>query len=238
MSTHRHRDSTNTSEQLLAEVARRTPDIGDRLATLLAAAVPSTDPGTELRGERDAVVALRTARLSRSIDPGSTRMRTPIVAKILTVKAAVIIAILGIGSVAVAAGAGVLPIAAASHAQHASQPAVATTNQPGHIPDPGHSDPSAHPDGPSTHPTPVGSPSPSLVGLCDAFTNLVDSDRGKALQSPAFQALVSAAGSPQAVPGFCASLNPTPKPTHPTPTQANPTHPTPSGTPNPHASSH
>ncbi len=157
-----------------------------------------------------------------------------------------IIAIVGVsGAVAVAARAGVLPIASSGHTHHASPPAQANSTQPGRVPAVGRSDPPADPNGPSPQPTSAGSPAPSLSGLCEAYTNLALTDRGKTLQSPAFRALVTAAGGPQNIPGFCASLIPSPGPTPttparatPKPTRANPTHPTPPGTPNPHASNH
>jgi hypothetical protein len=101
---------------------------------------------------------------------------------------------------------------------------------------------------PSTHP--VSSPSPSLRGLCQAYTAHVGSSPGKALDSPAFSALITAAGGKDKVAAFCAgmlSAQPGNRPTaHPggkpssLPTPANTTHPTgkpttvPTGHPTPH----
>jgi hypothetical protein len=89
-----------------------------------------------------------------------------------------------------------------------------------------------------------GSPSPSLHGLCNAFSHGNKSEHGKALESPAFQALITAAGGKEKVEGFCADLlkatpepkeseeaeheseqgdgKPSAKPNHPT---AQPSHP-------------
>lgn len=59
---------------------------------------------------------------------------------------------------------------------------------------------------PSHSPGPHGSPSPSLHGLCNAFSHGDKSEHGKALESPAFQALITAAGGKDKVEGFCADL--------------------------------
>lgn len=50
-----------------------------------------------------------------------------------------------------------------------------------------------------------GSPSPSLVGLCHAYTAGVSSSQGKALENPAFTALITAAGGKDKVAAFCAT---------------------------------
>src|SRR5262249_12259194 len=57
-------------------------------------------------------------------------------------------------------------------------------------------------DGPGGH----ASPSPSLIGLCHAYTAGAGSEHGKALDSPAFQALLTAAGGRANVDSFCATL--------------------------------
>jgi hypothetical protein len=90
-----------------------------------------------------------------------------------------------------------------------------------------------------------GSPSPSMVGLCHAFTAGAGDNPGKALENPAFTALITAAGGKDNVSAYCATVlvkpshpagkadsHPTGKPTsHPTGGKA--THPggTPSGMP-------
>jgi hypothetical protein len=51
-----------------------------------------------------------------------------------------------------------------------------------------------------------GSPSPSLVGLCHAVNAGNKDDHGKALENPAFAALITAAGGKDKVDLFCATL--------------------------------
>jgi hypothetical protein len=87
---------------------------------------------------------------------------------------------------------------------------------------------------PASHP--ASSPSPSLRGLCQAYTAHVGSSPGKELDSPAFSALITAAGGTDKVAAFCTSLLATQPGNGPTthpggkpsslPTPANTTHPT------------
>ncbi len=53
-----------------------------------------------------------------------------------------------------------------------------------------------------------------MRGLCNAYANVVDNP-GKALENPAFGALIEAAGGPANVPAFCAA-QPTKGPGKPT----------------------
>jgi hypothetical protein len=57
---------------------------------------------------------------------------------------------------------------------------------------------------PASHAT--SSPSPSVRGLCQAYTAHVGSSPGKALDNRAFSALNTVAGGKDKVPAFCASL--------------------------------
>jgi hypothetical protein len=111
------------------------------------------------------------------------------VLKLLTVKAAAVAAlVVGTGGVALAASTGVLPNPLNSH------------------PAPAASAGQSHPSGrPSDHPG-NADPSPSLVGLCHAYTAGAGSEHGKALDSPAFQALLTAAGGKANVDGYCTKL--------------------------------
>jgi hypothetical protein len=100
---------------------------------------------------------------------------------------------------------------------------------------PSHSHPTAHPsqtaggDASESADTSAPDSGPSATpdahaypGLCRAYAAGQKTHHGNSLSSPAFAALVAAAGGPDAVPGFCASLAPQPShPTHPT----HPTHP-------------
>ena len=123
------------------------------------------------------------------------------VGKILTVKAAAVLAATAIGGVAVAAGTGSLPTQhrddAAARRTHASQPA-----RPAHPAQP------AHPTGaPATSPgstrAHTATPAPSLIGLCRAFAAGAGDNPGKALDNPAFTALLTAAGGRDKVTAYC-----------------------------------
>jgi hypothetical protein len=112
--------------------------------------------------------------------------------KLLTVKAAAIAAlVVGTGGVALAAGTGALPNPLNTH------PAPAASA--------GQSHPGNRPTAPD-HPGGNADPSPSLVGLCHAYMAGAGAEHGKALDSPAFQALLSAAGGKTNVDAFCTGL--------------------------------
>ena len=158
--------------------------------------------------------------------------------KLLVAKA--VIAALGVsgGGVALAAATGHMPanLTGKPAAASSASAAAAATHTP------------AASGESASHP--AASPSPSLRGLCQAYTSQVGSNPGKALDSPAFTALITAAGGKDSVTAFCTSLlathpgnapasHPAGKPSsHPTP--ADTTHPTgkpsvlPSGKPTTH----
>jgi len=108
-------------------------------------------------------------------------------AKTLTVKAAAIAAVVVGGGVAVAAGTGALP-------NPLGKPAASHSAKPDHAN------------------SAKGSPSPSLEGLCKAYAAKPDGERGKALESSAFQALITAAGGLDKVADYCTTLLPSAKP--------------------------
>jgi hypothetical protein len=110
--------------------------------------------------------------------------------KLLTVKAAAIATVAVGGGVALAATAGVLP-----------NP-LGTANKPS----------ASHSAKPDHSPGAKGSPSPNLAGLCNAYAAKPEGERGKALQSPAFQALITAAGGQDKVTDYCTALAPSAKP--------------------------
>lgn len=143
------------------------------------------------------------------------------VTKLLAAK--IVLAAVGVtgGGVALAAATGHLPSNFTARPSAASSGASVTAM------------PSA--DGKSSsHPTP--SPSPSLRGLCQAYTAHVATSPGKALDNPAFSALITAAGGKDKVAAFCTSLLATPPGNRPAshpggkpsslPAPANTTHPT------------
>ncbi|MEV6235377.1 hypothetical protein [Lentzea sp. NPDC051838] len=161
---------------------RNHGDRNDRLSDLLAAAsAPARDH--ELAGEQAAVAAFRAARLTTA--PQRRRH------KMLTIKIAAAAAA-AFGGIALAAAAGALP------GQHREDPKPASdttaivsstkATTPEHKPD--HS----------------ASPSPSLKGLCQAYTAGAGSEHGKARENPAFSALITAAGGADKVPAYCSDL--------------------------------
>ena len=160
-------------------------------------------------------------------------------------------------AVAAAATGGVAVAAATNHASgpanHDTRPAVAASGK--------HATgtPSAEAGRPSPLPTPTspgrpyaahpssatsraaqGSPSPSLVGLCAAYRAGVANNPGRALDNPAFTALVTAAGGKDNVSAYCtailASPHPSGTPSHPT--ASPPRHPTEPPSTHPGASTH
>ena len=174
-----------------------------RLAERLSAASAVAFPG-ELAGEHAAVAAfLAAADVDLAPQPGRRSMiKSVLVAKLLTLKAAAIaVAAVSAGGVALAASTGVLP-----------NPLNQAPENPGHsVPAPDHSNGSN------------ATPSPSLVGLCTAYRAGAGENHGKALENPAFGALVTAAGGPENVDSYCTKLGVT----EPGPGSASPTdHPT------------
>lgn len=217
MNAHERRPLTaETAEQLLDghPIARgHARVLAERLAVASAAAFPG-----ELVSE-DAAIAAFTAAAGADLVPLSRRnsmIKSAVVAKLLTLKAAVIaVAAVSAGGVALAASTGVLPNPLAP-------------DNPGHsTPAPGHT------GGPNA------TPSPSLIGLCTAYLADARAEHGNAVENPAFTALITAAGGQDRVDAFCADLgvttpgpgrgtgspteHPTSSPSHPT---GSPSHPT------------
>ncbi|HEX5114116.1 MAG TPA: hypothetical protein VFW65_02850 [Pseudonocardiaceae bacterium] len=186
------------SRRTAARMLRGAPVIvPDALVDLLAAAVAPPRDG-ELVGEQAATTAfLEAAHRDTVLQPRSPSMIKSMLAKALTVKiAAIAAAIFTVGGVATAAVTGHLPLPSnssstgASTSSHAANTSVTLTTTPGSRTS------SAH----------QGSPSPSLVGLCHAYIAGAGSDHGKALQNPAFTALITSAGGKTKVDAYCAAL--------------------------------
>ncbi len=114
-------------------------------------------------------------------------------AKLITVKAAAVLAATAAGGVALAASTGALPNPLTDH------PSVSASASAG-------ADALGKPTVDPSHKGPQGSPSPSLVGLCHAYMAGAGSTNGKALESPAFQALITTAGGKDKVDGYCTSV--------------------------------
>ena len=234
----RYRLNRNAAEQLLRGESASGPasQLADHyaLASLLAVAA-APEANRELAGEAEAVTAFRRAHLGPATQPRRPSMSAT---KLLVAKAVLVAAGVSGGGIALAAATGHMPANLTGKPAAASSAAAAT-----HTPARGES---------TSHP--AASPSPSLRGLCQAYTAHAGHDTGKSLDSPAFTALVTAAGGKDSVTTFCTSLlatHPGNAPTsHPTgkpsshPTQANTTHPTgkpselptdhPTGKPTPH----
>jgi hypothetical protein len=109
--------------------------------------------------------------------------------KLLTLKAgAVAVLAVGAGGVVVAASTGVLPNPLSPHASASASPG------------------SRHDDTSGEDHSGNAAPSPSMVGLCTAFRAGAGADHGMALDSPAFQALITAAGGKDKVDAFCTDV--------------------------------
>jgi hypothetical protein len=190
MSMHRtRRINARTAEEFLNGAG--VDGQHQRLAQVLRAVAGPAQPG-ELAGRHDALAAFGRARLrSDPLQRRRSMIKTAVV-KLLTVKAVAVAAlVVGTGGVALAAGTGALPNPLGDH----PTPAAST----------GQSD-SSHGPAASPHPRGSADPSPSLVGLCHAYTAGAGSAQGNALDNPAFHALVVAAGGKANVDSYCTKL--------------------------------
>ncbi|MFI7576614.1 hypothetical protein [Micromonospora sp. NPDC049497] len=115
-------------------------------------------------------------------------------AKLLSLKvaAATVATVAATGGVAVAAATGAVPNPLSSGG------ATATPHPTGK--------PSEHAGKSSAGEKGSGSPSPSLDGLCHAFKAGAGDNPGKALENPAFTALITAAGDEEKVAAYCDAL--------------------------------
>jgi hypothetical protein len=191
MSTHRpHRIDRDTAEHLLAgapAARRRVGPLGEYLA---AAAAPGTPH--ELAGGSAALAAFQAAHLQPADKQRRTSMLKTALAKLLTVKAAALLAVTAAGGVALAATTGALPNPL-TNTPAATPSATHATGRPTATPSPRSGGPSAM-------------PSASLLGLCHAYTAGAGTDNGKALTDPAFTDLITAAGGASKVTTFCATI--------------------------------
>lgn len=159
-------------------------------------------------------------------------MLTTTLAKLVTVKIA------GIAATAVAAG-GIAVAAATGHlpAQKGDTPTVPpiTSHAPGK-PSTASTASTETSDAAEPKTSDSATPSPSLEGLCHAYTAGAGADHGKALDNPAFTFLITTAGGADKVPAYCAELlGDQPGKSTVTPPKGEPTHPDgrPTDVPNP-----
>ncbi|MEH0825076.1 MULTISPECIES: hypothetical protein [unclassified Micromonospora] len=168
-----------TVERLLAGRSGDTPSAPPGLAAVLDAIRAA--PGTgELGGEAAAVAAFRAARWTRRRRRARFGVRVAVGALAASLT----------GGVALAA-TGNLPRAA----RPAAPPVVSAPSAPPARPSP----PAASPAARTPHPS-------SPPGLCVAYRAVAEPERGRALGTPAFGDLVSAAGGRDGVADYCAGL--------------------------------
>jgi hypothetical protein len=180
------------------------------LAALLNAATAPAHPD-ELAGERAALAAFENA--AQLVTPSSPRRLNVLkstLAKIVTVKAAVILAAAaGTTGVVLASTTGALNHgdgsvehgpADRSPAVHSSAHAPAATHRNDND-DNDDNDNDRNAGGDSGKSGEV--PNPSMLGLCNAYAAHKSDNPGKALDSPAFTALITAAGGKDKVDSYC-----------------------------------
>lgn len=199
MSSNRtQRVRRHDAEQML-DGGPATAEATRPLAALLHAATAPAHP-EELAGERAALAAFEdAAQLDPVPSPRRDNVLKSTLAKVLTVKAAIILA----------AAAGTTGVVFASTSGVMTPTDKPTEHRPADHPSAGHS---------STH-KPAGTqrdgdnagksgdaPSPSMAGLCNAYEAHKSDNPGKALDSPAFTALIAAAGGKDNVDDYCDTI--------------------------------
>jgi hypothetical protein len=168
---------------LRGDAANPAADAGPVAGLLAAASAPAR--ARELLGEAEAVAAFCAAHLHPITRPRRSSMS---VTKLLIAKAALAAMGLSGGGVALAAATGHLH--AGPGGAFASGSAGTSASSVGASPAQTHRS--------SNSP----SPSPSMRGLCQAYTSRGDNP-GKALENPAFSALIRAAGGKDNVSAYC-----------------------------------
>ncbi|OJF12997.1 hypothetical protein [Couchioplanes caeruleus] len=211
MNTRRHAIDRATAEHLLSGGPARRDTVTEPLARLLDAATAPAR-AAELAGEDTAVAAFRRVHREPVPPPWRPDMIKTALVKLATAKLlAATAGAASIGGIALAAGTGSLPDAAqdvAHSAFDAPAPHAGASAHPDASAGPApHAAASARPDASATAGRGEGSPSPSLTGLCQAYTARPAGERGKALDSPAFTVLVTTAGGRDKVDTYCAALS-------------------------------
>lgn len=186
MKTKRNLLTSAAADQLLDAAATGTLTGQHALGTLLsAAAAPPAD--RELAGEAEAVLAFRSAHLRPA-----PRSRRPSMSPAKLLAAAVLAAAGVTGSgVALAAATGHMP------SDHTARTTAASSAASSSAAKSGTGKTASHPG---------ATPSPSMRGLCQAYTAHAADNPGKALDNPAFSALIAGAGGRADVAGYCAKM--------------------------------
>ncbi|MET7672245.1 hypothetical protein [Micromonospora luteifusca] len=236
--TERLLDSARASVHAASDQARRAappngettspqvrgPAPAEPVAGLLAAAAGPVRPG-ELAGEEAALAAFRAARAN----PAPSVPHRPRRRRLTTG------ALAWIGAVAATATAGAA-FAAVTTRDRAPDPVppapsstsptpdegASTSGEPGRSVSPGtpsadtpsHGQPSPAMPSPGTPPARTP-PAGQLHGLCRSWQAKEPDQREKALRTPAFERLVTAAGSVEQVEAYCRRLVPEPTPSEP-----------------------
>ena len=175
----------------------------DGLSQILAAAA---GPGTarELDGLSAATAAFSAAGPGPdAVPPRRKPMLKSVLAKLLAAKAAAVLAgTAAMSGVALAASTGTLPAPLQDAAHAIGAPAAHVAHDTTDAQGPTSGDPATEPTGaPTVRPT--NTPSPSLVGLCHAWS---ENEHGNRATNPAFSVLVTTAGGSAQVSAYCATL--------------------------------
>lgn len=204
---HSSRIGRRTAQQLLDRASAGTGNGHPSLTAVLnAAGAPGRTE--ELASEHAVVTAFQAAGVHPVPQPGRISVIKTAVAKVLTVKILAIVATTTAGGVALAASTGALPNPLAKPAPSASA-GLSAADRDANKSDAAHrAEASKGPKGAEDAEGAKAShaPSPSLVGLCHAFSAGNKADQGKALESPAFTALITAAGGKEKVEPMCQTL--------------------------------
>jgi len=180
------------AERLLSGDLTPPPEGAETLAALLAAATAPARPD-ELAGEAAAMAAFRA-------NPPAVRRWS--LRRVLTIKvAALMTATVAAGGVALASSTGLLP--------NPFQPTPGSSQSPSGPSSPKDRSPAPglSPDGPGH-----SGQAEAMRGLCHSYQAKPANERGKALRTPAFAALVSEAGGPEHVDAYCTQLLASPAP--------------------------
>ncbi|PWU53454.1 hypothetical protein DLJ46_01135 [Micromonospora globispora] len=187
-----------TVERLLVGPVADPPNGSEALLRLLTAVRAAPRPH-ELTGEAAALRAFRMAQAGL-LPVAASRPQRRTLAGLLSAKVALAALLVATtGGVALAAATGTLP-GSLGGADEGTTPGATAG---------GHPSPTA---GPDVSPTPAtgasGRPtdSPSLVGLCTAYRAEANENRRRALETPRFAELVSAANGREKVPSYCDRL--------------------------------